>query len=313
MFWRSLIAAILVGLSCSWIEAQAPRNRVSPETQREAMERQQQQRQQAQNEQLILDQLKRGDVGSTDSNVPPFDKETFERVKQFRKVDPEVVKTYSAFLKIHGTGITKFFPYNGCLSAVVISASDKCRDFIPHSYAFSFRTKGYSDSYYSDIAFKDTVIVAGSFFAQGAILSLGDLPIEGIGLDNPAVKFLSEIPTDKDFETAMKTAQRLQTGYGSGGMTVSTLAKPRVNNTYVVRVIAYKMGADVPPLSASSTSIEKKFLILDHDSRGDIVAVFRIVDVRPEGTGTVIWRLLDRKDAPKRKFGKDQNLADFRP
>ena len=304
MYWRSLIAVtLLLGLFCCSAEAQDT----------SARERAEQTMRQAQSEDQFYDQLRRGNVLSPEDNAPRLDNETRKRVKNFRKVDPDVARTYSAFLNNPGTGITKFYPDNGCRSAKVINASDQCHDAIPQTFAFSFRSKAYIDDDYSDIAFKSTGIVAGSFFSQGAVLSLGDVPIEGIDLENPAVKALSEISPDKDVGAARETAVRLKTGYAIGGTRVSSLAKSAANTTYAVRVIAYKMGTFVRRFNERSTSIEKKFLMLEQDSRADIIAVFRIVDLKADGSVTVIWKLLDRRDPPKLKFERYQDLADIRP
>jgi hypothetical protein len=310
MFWRTSIAVLLAGSVSGSIEAQ--RAQLDPAAQRQA-EQAQQRRQVEEGENLLYDQLRRGIAGPTATSGPPLDKETVERIKQFRKIDPEAVKEYSAFLKTHGTGVTKFSPDNGCRNDHVLSADDKCGSFVPQTYAFSFRGKTYTDDVYSDIAFKGNGMVAGSFFAQGAIIALGDKPIAGIDLENPAVKLLAEIPQDKDFDAARETAKRLKAGYSSDGLTVSTVVKRTVNTTYIARVIAYKMGTSVPAFSASSTPIEKRFLTLDLDSRGDIFFVFRIVDVKADGSVTVVWKVLDRKDVPKLRFAKGQPLSDFRP
>src|ERR1043166_4565462 len=175
MFRRALVAAFLGGLACGAIEGQRTTPSVDPEAQQQAMQRQ---KQREQNAELTYEQLKHG--GKTaDQNKPALDKATLDRIKQFRKIDPEIAGTYSVFLKTPGTGIVKFFPDNGCRSSRVISGSDKCSNFVPQSNAFSFRRKTY-DYYYGDIAFQDSAILAGSFFSQGAILALGDLPIEGV-------------------------------------------------------------------------------------------------------------------------------------
>ncbi|HTH50459.1 MAG TPA: hypothetical protein VL501_00915 [Pyrinomonadaceae bacterium] len=233
-------------------------------------------------------------------------------MKQFRKVDPHVAAGYSDFLKTQNTGINKIFAKNDCQAAGVINSSERCRDFIPDTYAFTFRAKGYAREPYGDITFYDNRIFTGGFFAQGAIVPVGDVPIEAIDLNHAAAKLLSALPREKDFAAAKEGARRLKQGYSEDGMPVTTVARSGVNTTYVVRVIAYKSGTFVPPLSDKSTTMEKWFLSLDNDTRGDILAAFRIVNAEPGGAMTVVWKLLDRKDAPKLKFGKDEPLADFR-
>lgn len=309
MFVRSLLAVVLVVLTRALIAAQVPPVATNPDWARAQAEHQR-----TQDDDLIYRETRRGGKNSSDNDLSPsFTKETVERIKQFRTVDPQIATAYSEFLRTQNTGITKIFSNNGCQAARVVDASDRCRGFIPQSYAFSFRNKGYVNEPYGDITFYSRGIFTGGFFAQSAIVSLGDLPIETVDLNNAAVKVLSSLPLDKDFDAAKEAARRLKQGYSADGITVSTVAKSAVKTTYAIRVIAYRSGAFVRPLNEKSTTMEKWFLSLDNDPRGDILALFRIVDLKPDGSLTVIWRVLDRKDAPKLKFGKDEALADFRP
>jgi len=308
MVVRTLTAVLLAVLTCGWACAQNP-----PVTNADAA-RAQAETQRSNDNDVIYRETRRGKTNSPDSDLSPsFNKETIERIKQFRKIDPQVAAAYAEFTKAPDTGITKIFANNGCQLARVVDASDKCRDFIPQSYAFSFRTKGYVGEPYGDITLYRNGIFTGGFFAQSAIVSIGNVPVENVDTNNPAVKLLAALPPDKDFDAAKEAAQRLKQGYSSDGMTVSTVMKAAVNTTYVIRVIAYRPGVSVPPLSERSTTMEKWFLSLGNDTRGDILALFRIVDVQPDGAMTVVWKLLERKDAPKLKFGKDEPLADFRP
>ena len=305
MVVRTLIAVCCAVLTCGWICAQNP-----PAGSAEAARAE---TQRSQDDDMIYRETRRGKTNLPNSDLSPsFNKETLERIKEFRKVEPQAATKYSEFTKSPDAGITKILPNNGCQSARVVDASERCRNFIPQSYAFSFRTKGYVSEPYGDITFYDARIFTGGFFAQSAIVSLGNVPIETIDLTNPGVKLLSAIPPDRDFDAAKATAQRLKQGYSSDGMSVNTVGRTALNTTYVIRVIAYRSGASVPPLSDKSTTMEKWFLSLDNDTRGDILAVFRIVDAKPDGAMTIVWKLLERADAPKLKFGKGEPLGDFR-
>lgn len=305
MVVRTLIAVFFAILTCGWICAQNP-PAGSAEAARAATQR-------SQDDDMIYRDTRRGKINSPNSDLSPsLNKETLERIKQFRKVEPHVAAAYPEFTKEPDTGITKIFANNGCQSARVVDASARCRAFIPQSYAFSFRTKGYVGEPYGDITFYDTRIFTGGFFAQSAIVSLGNVPLETIDLNSPAVKLLSAIPADKEFGAAKTAAQGLKQGYSSDGMSVNTVGRAAVNTTYVIRVIAYRSGVSVPPLSDKSTTMEKWFLSLDNDTRGDILAAFRIVDAQPDGALTIVWKLLERTDAPKLKFGKGEPLGDFR-
>jgi hypothetical protein len=313
---RYLVFFFLMATMClSGIAQRTPPNQA--DIARRAREAQAQQ--QAESDELLYEQqqmLKRKDLGKVrgvndDAPPPPLDKETIDRVKKFRKVDPELAAKYAAFLAGAHTGITRLFIDNGCFQTGVVRVDDKCKDFIPESYSYSFRTNGYIDGHYSDLAFRGRAIVAGSFFAQGALTALGDTPIENVDLTTAGVKELAEMRIDKDLSGARKTAQHLKEGIKINGLAFASTASPVLNATYAVRVIAYKNGTFIQPPSPRSTPMERRFLSLDYDTRGDVIVVFRIVGLEDDGAVTILWKRLDLKDAPKIKFATDEPLADF--
>ncbi len=58
---------------------------------------------------------------------------------------------------------------------------------------------------------------------------------------------------------------------------------------------------------------ELRFHTLSLDKRADVIIVFRIVRKAEDGTLTIVWKELDRKEAPKIKFPKGEKFADFKP
>ena len=182
------------------------------------------------NMQRILNENKRAVRFHDPEDPPELNAETQRRVKQFQNVDADLKAKYASFLSRDDTGVARIFPDNGCMSANLIKADESCRSFVPESSTFSFRSGDHADHRYGDVQFKKGFIVAGSFFTQGMIASLGDTPIESVTQTTPAVAELLKFGADADPASAKNTAARLRTTVESGGTTfgVAKYARPRV-------------------------------------------------------------------------------------
>lgn len=246
------------------------------------------------------------------STEPVLTKDARERVVRLRKVDPADLARYSLFLKQDGTGIFRLFPDHDCSERKYIRIDGPCEDFVPLSSSFSFRTGGYTDRFYQDIGFSGDDLVSGAFFAQGTLVSLGDLPIEQVSLAHPALTRLARHAPATDVAGARAIASELANGIDFGEYRYSAKFKAAENTTYVVRSTAFKLGSSLPPLTQRTSMTEMRFHSLAHDKRADIVVAFRIIRRDSDGV-TIVWRQLDRKEAPKLKFGKGEPLADFNP
>ncbi len=244
---------------------------------------------------------------------PRITSEERERVLRLRRVSSLDAGSYQGLLKGDGTGIFKLFPDLGCISKEVIRISGECERFVPMSSSFTFRTNAYSDDLYHDIHFESDLILSKSFFSQGIFGLIGDEPIEGITLAHPGLRFLVDFPSATDPKMAARYAAQLQTGVDSGGYKYADHIIPRENTTYALRMIAYRLENGLKPLSDKTTMNEMMFLSLAFDKRVDITVAFRILSRDEYGGLTIVWKELDRKNAEKIKFGKNQVLSDFRP
>ncbi|HEX6124522.1 MAG TPA: hypothetical protein VFZ23_04045 [Pyrinomonadaceae bacterium] len=181
------------------------------------------------------------------------------------------------------------------------------------SSSFTFRTNLYSDEVYHDIHFERDRISSKSFFSQGVFVELGDVPIEGVDLSHPGVKFLVDYGPTTSPKTATEHMEEFRTGVESGGYKYADHINQRENVTYALRMIAYRLENGLKPLSADTTMNEMMFLSLSFDKRIDITVVFRVISRDEYGGLTIVWKELDRRDAPKIKFEKGRALRDFRP
>jgi hypothetical protein len=75
-------------------------------------------------------------------------------------------------------------------------------------------------------------------------------------------------------------------------------AVPMIENaTYALRVVAYKGN-----IFRSFRGF--RFDVLDGDKRVDLTIVFRVVRKDADGSATLVWKELERRDAPRIRFMK---------
>ncbi|HEY2847336.1 MAG TPA: hypothetical protein VGI80_05910 [Pyrinomonadaceae bacterium] len=231
-----------------------------------------------------------------------------KRLKEIRKVDPSEVANYRAFLKSKGTGVFRLLPNFDCVSKELIKTDGECSGFVPDMSDFSFRIRDYSDREFHDIGYLRDEFVTDSFFSQGILVSLGNVPIEDAGVTNAGMKFLVDLLPDTMASAARRTAQRFKKGVVSDGFTYSDHVKVAENTTYALRFIGYKPADHSPD---GSTAFERKLSYLDYYKRLDTLVIFRVVRLDPTGPLTIVWKELSRKNAMRLKFNKDEKPYDF--
>ena len=244
---------------------------------------------------------------------PTIDKETRDRIETARRIDVADSSRYSEFLRSEKTGMFKLFPDYDCVTKNVVRTDGNCKDFVMASSSFSFRTRGYIHPYYHDLGFNHGEIFNDAFFSQGIIVSLGDVPVQDVTPSHAGLKFIYDFRTASDPAEAKKTAAKLRTGVESGGFTYSSHFKPAENTTFGLRSVAYDLANSLPAVSESTPRDELRFHTLSLDKRGDVIIVFRIVRKGSDGSLTIAWKELDRKEAPKIKFPKGAKFVDFKP
>ena len=246
-------------------------------------------------------------------NPPGLDKKAKERVRTMRMLDTRDFEQYKTLLASEKkAGIFRLFPDFDCVSRNLVNIGSECRDFVPESSDFSFRSVAYTSRFYHDLGFDRTELVSDSFFSQGILVPLGDVPIEKVDLELAELKYLTEIQPDVLIPNAKKTSRNIGRGVDAGGFHYSTSVIPYENTTYALRNIAYGISGSLPSLKPDSTMTEIKFKSLEMDSRDDVIVAFRIVRKDTDGGLTIVWKELSRREAPKLKFAKGEVLADFK-
>ena len=245
-------------------------------------------------------------------NPPELDKKTKERIRQMRMFETRDIERYRAFLAGEKTGIFKLFPAYNCVSANVIKIDGDCANFVPETSDFSFRAVSYTNSLYHDIGFETSGLLTDAFFSQGILTALGDVPIENVDRNTAGLKFLFDVTPESNMTGAKRSRKLFEKGINDGGFRYSTNVEPVENMTFALRMIAYRVANSLPAISGHSTMNELKFKSLDMDKRDDIIIAFRLVRKDQNGGLTIVWKELDRKEAPKIKFDKNEVPYDFK-
>ncbi|MBX7173430.1 MAG: hypothetical protein K1X72_20850 [Pyrinomonadaceae bacterium] len=201
---------------------------------------------------------------------------------------------YSAFLSQKKTGIFRIFPVLDCGDSRIIQAGSPCVDAIPLSSYYSFRKKNYSPQSLADLELRDSKLVTNGKLANGIMVSLGDVPIESITLATLEVARLTDFPFVKSEQELSARSTQLQNGIKVGDFLYSSSLPVIENNTYAIRVIAYR-GLDY------SRGTDPYFPLYEWDKRNDILVVFRTIRNDGSGNYTLIWKELQRKNTPKIK------------
>lgn len=312
----TLLAALFLGPA---LDSVAQNN--SSSGQADPSTRSQQQEQQNANDMArrawILADLERHARRKSEKPVPVarlvIDKPMQERIDLARRVAMKDAQPYLDFLKGKNVGIFKIFPNMSCISVQVVRIDGDCADFVPMSSLISFRHRAYIDAPYQDIEYADDEVRVNGFFVQGAVTDLGDVSIETAVSDTALASAIKSIGIrDALVDQARTTAASLKSGLHAGNYIFFDRARAVVGHTYMLRAVAYRPKASIAPASSESTAVELRFLALEFDKRFDSTIVFRILSKDARGGLTIIWKEMERAEAPKLRFTKGQALGDFK-
>lgn len=252
---------------------------------------------------------KANEVESSTARVPAVDRG--EAAKRARAVEAEKLKMleeinqklspsakyygkYAEFLKAKNTGIARIFPDRDCDKGLIVSVEnlERCAGTAQIKGAgslYSFRLSeipsnlslGLILDYVgkSDIYYIGDKLVVGNHLTQDIIGNVGDVNLEDVTLESDGVKFLRNY---KPSDTATKLGLQKQTfakGVSENDYSYSSSAPVKLNDTYVLRSIAYYQEY-------------KSFW------NTDLLAAFKIVGQEKDGTIIILWKKLKQKDAP---------------
>ncbi|MGI8556202.1 MAG: hypothetical protein ACR2LT_07595 [Pyrinomonadaceae bacterium] len=213
--------------------------------------------------------------------------------KMLLKPNDQDLIAYADFLKQPNTGLIKLFPDAGCQdNAEIVRADAECLGWIPNSSFYSFRRNKYINQSVADIRYKDGFFISDGLLAQGIMAALGDISLENVSLEKNNLRLLANYKPEPKARDAAEQSEKITAGIKIGDYTYRNIWQAVENTTYALRVIAYR-GVYYVPFRGYP------FNILDGDTRKDVIIVFRVVRKDTDGSVTLLWKELDRKDSPK--------------
>jgi len=238
-----------------------------------------------------------------------------KKLEALRAPRQEDLEAYKDFLSQPKTGMVRLLPGFNCESRYVVHVDGNCVNMVPGSSFHRFR----EDAISGDILFMDDALIAEGFFANSIMTGLGNLPLTGVSTESPGMRYINDFVPASDSDGARKQYLEISRGVTVDGFGYSNrlLALPEM--TYGLRIIAYRNGNNVfkrisreQLLGVAPSNGNAMFLALKDDTRIDLTLSFRVIRKDADGSITLIWKELSRKDSPEIIFPEDVPLADFK-
>lgn len=212
--------------------------------------------------------------------------------------NPQDLTRYARFLRQPRTGIFRLMPDLGCTENVnVIRADALCLNYVPESSYYSFREKEHTIEILSDIRLRNGFLISDGILSQGILVNLGEIELEKIAPQSEGLKFLSGFAPHSQGIEAQKQYLQMMRGVKLGSYEYKK-AHPLIENaTYALRVVAYR-GNIIRSFRGY------RFDLLGGDKRIDLTLAFRVIRKEADGSATLLWKEIERREAPRLVFPK---------
>lgn len=249
---------------------------------------------------FVLMQAGQAQMRSLSGYFPPS---LTKRDKELTAINPTDKIKFASFLDEDETGFVRLHDAGNCsLKSSVVNADEPCPWNIPGKAAtYSFRKEKYRSAFFSDLAlFKSNFQVVG-VNSVGYLIELGDVSLDGDLLQNEGVKKMSALMVAENLEEIKKQFVAAEKGFKIGEFFYKYSLPVKENTTYALRSIAYQ-GKVYRKVNGF------KLNVLEGDKRIDLTLAFRVIRKHEDGSVSILWKELNRKDAPKIVFAKsDKN------
>lgn len=223
----------------------------------------------------------------------PFKQKLTKEQKKYLSPEQTDLARYSSFLAQPKTGLFKLFPDAGCeRNANLLRADKECLSWIPNSAFYSFREREHTTEYLADIRLEKDFLISDGVLAHGILVALGKIPLENVTLDNAGMNFLVNYQPEQVDIGAYKQFVQITKGVRSGDFLYKNTLRADADTTYALRVIAYR-GRFLQTFRGF------RFNMLDGDERSDLTLAFRIIRKSEDGSISLLWKELQRKNSPK--------------
>ncbi len=192
-------------------------------------------------------------------------------------------------------GLRKLVIDRGCSEEpdIVVSTPHCIKYGMPGAgAAFSFRSNSYRLKRLADITFTKNGFETVGNLKHGILVDLGDVSLKDIELKDPKLQTLVDFQPESDFDQALMFVDQLRKGISGGEFLYGSVIPAKLDRTFALRSIAYR-GSNIHTVEDIS------YNELDFDNRKDVIVVFRVVQIVPDESVTILWRLLDEKKSPK--------------
>jgi hypothetical protein len=217
-----------------------------------------------------------------------------ERDKELTSLAAEDKARFAAFLEAPHTGFVRLHDAALCEEkSVIVRATEPCPyNIMGKAMSYSFRKEAYRTPFYSDIKFKNSNFQIVGVNMLGFLTNLGDVPLENVTVKTDGIKEMAEFEPSVELKEVKRQVGIVKKGFQIGNFFYRTWQPMTEDNTYALRVIAYQ--------SKIYQKINSfKVDILDVDKRIDITVAFRVIRKHEDGSVSILWKELSRRDAPK--------------
>ena len=129
------------------------------------------------------------------------------------------------------------------------------------------------------------------------MVELGDVSLDDVSLESDGLDFLRNFVPETSSKEAQKQFSQMARGVRINNFLYRKALPANENSTYALRVIAYKGGI-------FQTFRGFRYNILEGDKRIDLTLAFRVIRKDADGSVTLLWKELERGEAPRINFPK---------
>jgi hypothetical protein len=212
----------------------------------------------------------------------------------------QVLSQYSRFLNSSNKGIFRMIADFGCAANdKVINARKECLIYsLPGGgNSFSFRAEKHRVRHLADITLAGEKLVITGVFMHGFIADVGNVPIDSISLNSPAMKFVVGFKPSISEDNLLVVDEKLSRGVEQDGFRYAKEVDVSLGSTYVFRAVAYRGKV---MRSARGVAYNE----LNYDKRRDVTVAFQVVERGADGSVTIVWKQLADLESPKIKMPK---------
>ncbi len=212
------------------------------------------------------------------------------------EIHPEDLRRFNDFLQKPKTGIVRLHDASICPpSKNIVQAESSCPNNVAgKATGYSFRRDDYTSAGFSDIYLSKNHLYAPGIFTIGIFSGLGaDAGVEAQTAATDGIKQLADLTPPEDQIDVRRLFDLMKTGAEVAGKIYKSSAEVKLNETYVLRSIAYR--GKVMKDAGDGVKVN----VLEADERSDVLIVFRAVRKHDDGSITLIWKELARKPVPK--------------